>query len=464
MRGTHADRGDQRVKMGPRGPRIALDEDVREYRRRTPGSARIFAKSARMHVGGVSHNIRYFEPYPFVTRSSAGRSLTDVDGNRYTDYWMGHWSLVLGHADPGVTRELASQVRSGWMYGTVNEQTIRLSTLISGAVPAAEKTRYTASGTEAVMYAARIARAHTGRRIIAKAEGGWHGYASDLLKSVNLPFDVPEGAGMGGQEEIVTIPYNDPQGAADVLRRHAGDLAGVVVEPLLGGGGCIPAEPDYLRAVQEAASKCGALFILDEIVTGFRLRYGCAYEKMGLDPDIVTLGKIIGGGMPIGAICGKEEVMRRADDGDREGRAYVGGGTFSANPASMVAGAATLGRLKSDRAVYGRINELGGRARDGLERALAGRARVTGTGSLFMAHFGADGPVDDPAKAAACDREALRRYHFGMIARDGIFILPGKMGAVSDAHSRRDIDQMVAASERSGVPPRGQGRKDVPVV
>lgn len=422
-----------------------------EYRAKTRASARIFARSRRLHVNGVSHNIRFYEPYPFVTRSSSGRHLTDVDGNRYVDYWMGHWSLILGHAPRGVRDALRAQAGRGWMYGTVNEQTMELSGLISRAVPAAEKIRYVSSGTEAAMYAVRLARSATGRRIIAKVDGGWHGYTSDLLKGVNWPFSEPESTGMVGEDSIVSVPYNDLEGALGILRRHARNLAGIIVEPLLGGGGCIPASADYMRGIEEFAHKNGSLFMLDEIVTGFRFRYGCMYGTMGLSPDVVTLGKIVGGGMPIGVVCGSDEVMGNADTEamPRSGRSYVGGGTFSANPASMAAGAATLAELKGSRSTYSRINSLGQMAREGLERALDGRVAATGRGSLFMAHFLRDGitEVDTPEKAAACDTRMLRDYHFKMIAHDGIFMLPGKLGAVSAAHTRSDIAAMLAASE-----------------
>ncbi|RNJ78280.1 MAG: aminotransferase class III-fold pyridoxal phosphate-dependent enzyme [Nitrosopumilus sp. H8] len=431
--------------------RSVLRDHTREYRKKTAKSARMFDRSARMHVGGVSHNIRYFDPYPFVVESSAGKSLADVDGNRYTDYWMGHWSLILGHGPPDVKSALGAQIRKGWMYGAVNEQTMRLSDLVSRAVPVAEKIRYVASGTEAAMYAVRLARSYTGRKVIAKVDGGWHGYASDLLKTVNWPFNASEGTGMTGQDKIVSIPYNDLEGAVRILKRHARDLAGVIVEPLLGGGGCIPAKPEYLKGIEEFAHRNNSLFMLDEIVTGFRFRYGCLYPTMGLDPDMVTLGKIVGGGMPIGVMCGKDEVMSHADTSVRKKteRSYVGGGTFSANPASMTAGHATLRRLKSDKSTYAKINKLGAYARKELGRVFDGRAIVTGRGSLFMTHFVRDGTLEitDSRQAARCDTEMLRRYHFKMIAHDGIFFLPGKLGAVSAAHTESDIKKMVRASE-----------------
>ena len=439
------------VKIADPPPKKVLLSDVALYRRKTRTSARLFARSLRLHVNGVSHNIRFYEPYPFVVRSALGKNMIDVDGNRFVDYWMGHWSLLLGHAPRRVRESLQRQMARNWMYGTVNEQTIRLSEMISRAVPAAEKIRYVTSGTEATMYAVRLARSVTGRKVIAKIDGGWHGYTSDLLKSVNWPFSRSESSGVLGQEKIISIPYNDLEGSLAILKRHASDLAGIIAEPVLGGGGCIPATRDYMRGLQEFARKNGSLFILDEIVTGFRFRYGCLYPTMKLDPDIVTLGKIVGGGMAIGVMCGKEEIMGLADTARmaRSERSYVGGGTFSANPASMTAGYETLSVLKSRRSVYSKLDSLGRYARDELSRAFDGRVAVTGMGSLFMTHFlkGGMSGVSSAADAARCDTAMLDRYHFKMIARDGIFFLPGKLGAISDAHTKADIKRMVAASE-----------------
>lgn len=277
-----------------------------EYKKKTKTSAKIFSKSSKLHVNGVSHNIRFFEPYPFVVKSSTGKNLVDIDNNKYTDYWMGHWSLILGHGPKNVKKSLKKQIEKSWMYGTVNEQTIKLSELISKAVPVAEKIRYVTSGTEATMYAVRLARSVTGRKIIAKIDGGWHGYTSDLLKSVNWPFRESESTGIINEEKIISIPYNDLENSLKILKQYAKNLAGVIIEPVLGGGGCIPATTDYLRGIQEFVHKNKSIFILDEIVTGFRFRYGCLYPTMKLDPDIVTLGKIVGGGMAIGALCGKK--------------------------------------------------------------------------------------------------------------------------------------------------------------
>lgn len=409
----------------------------------------MFAKSAKLHVNGVSHNIRYFDPYPFVVKSAAGKKLTDVDSNKYTDYWMGHWALILGHRPTAVRNSLKRQIGKGWMYGTVNEQTVALSETISKAVPVAEKIRYVTSGTEATMYAVRLARSVTGREVIAKVDGGWHGYTSDLLKTVNWPFLEPESSGLVNEKKIISIPYNDLEGSLTVLRKHSAQLAGVIIEPVLGGGGCIPAEKDYLAGIQEFCRKNNSLFMLDEIVTGFRFRFGCLYKEMRLDPDIVTLGKIVGGGMPIGVMCGKEDVMKHADTSAKRKseRSYVGGGTFSANPVSMAAGLSTLEELKSG-SVYSKINSLGKLARQELARIFVGRAVVTGKGSLFMTHFTEKtDSITNSAEAAKCDVDALNKYHFKMIAHDGIFFLPGKLGAVSNAHTKQDIKKLILASE-----------------
>lgn len=424
---------------------------ISEYRKKTKKSSKLFAKSLKLHVNGVSHNIRFYEPYPFVVKQSSGNKLVDVDGNKYTDYWMGHWSLILGHGPQKVKESVQNQIKKSWMYGAVNEQTIKLSELISKYVPVAEKIRYVTSGTEATMYAVRLARSATKRKIIAKIDGGWHGYTSDLLKSVNWPFNESESSGIINEEKIISIPYNNLEDSLSILKKISNDLAGVIIEPVLGGGGCIPATSEYLKGIQEYVHKNKSLFILDEIVTGFRFRFGCLYPTMKLDPDIVTLGKIVGGGMAIGVMCGKDEFMKYADTTGKKKseRSYVGGGTFSANPASMVAGFSTLMELKKSKKSYSKLNELGEFAREELKKVFKDRVIVTGKGSLFMTHFAKNGikKVTNSTEAAKCDSELLKKYHFKMIAQDGIFFLPGKLGAISLAHSRKDIKKMITASE-----------------
>ncbi|MCH7758404.1 MAG: aminotransferase class III-fold pyridoxal phosphate-dependent enzyme [Thaumarchaeota archaeon] len=425
---------------------------ISEYKKKTRKSAKVFARSSKLHINGVSHNIRFYEPYPFVVKKSSGKNLIDVDGNKYADYWMGHWSLILGHGPKKVKESLQKQMEKSWMYGTVNEQTIKLSEIISKAVPVAEKIRYVTSGTEATMYAVRLARSVTGRKIIAKIDGGWHGYTSDLLKSVNWPFSESESSGMINEEKIISIPYNNLEGSLKILKKNSENLAGVIIEPVLGGGGCIPATSEYLKGIQEFVHKNKSLFILDEIVTAFRFRFGCLYPTMKLDPDIVTLGKIVGGGMAIGVMCGKKEIMQYADTTGKKKseRSYVGGGTFSTNPISMVAGYSTLSKLKNSKnTIYSQINRLGEFARKELEKIFGDKVIITGKGSLFMTHFAKNGitEITNATHAAKCDSTMLQRYHFKMISQDGIFFLPGKLGAISAAHSKGDIKKMLLATE-----------------
>jgi len=423
------------------------------YKKKTRRSAKLFEVSKRYHVNGVHHNIRFFEPYPFVTKSANGKYLKDVDTNKYVDYWMGHWSLILGHSPPSVKNQVRKQLNSGWMHGTVNEATMPLSEMIQKTVPVSEKIRYVSSGTEATMYAVRLARSFSGKKTIAKIDGGWHGYTSDLLKTINWPFSESESSGLVDEKHIVSLPLNDLEKSLEILNSVKNDLACTIIEPLLGGGGCIPATRDYLLGIQEFVHRNNSLFLLDEIVTGFRFRFGCLYPTMKLDPDIVTLGKIVGGGFPIGVICGKEEIMEYSNTSThtKSERSYIGGGTFSANPATMVAGQATLSTIKKKRnSIYSKINQLGYSMRKQLEKVFDGRIITTGKGSLFMTHFVKDdiSEINNAEDAAKCDSDLLHQYHFEMIARNGIFFLPGKLGAISDAHSNSDIKEMVKASEQ----------------
>jgi len=435
---------------------MQLSSTLDTYKKNTKKSAKIFERSKKLHVNGVSHNIRFFEPYPFVTKSAKGKYLIDVDGNKYTDYWMGHWSLILGHAVPKVADKVRKQIQHCWMHGTVNENTVEFSEIIQKAVPVAEKIRYVSTGTEATMYTTRIARAKTGKKIIAKIEGGWHGYTTDLLKSVNYPFDQSESAGLIDEEHIISIPYNNLEKSISILESVKNNLAGIIIEPLLGGAGCIPATKEYLTGIQEFTHSNNALFILDEIVTGFRFRFGCLYKTMNLDPDIVTLGKIVGGGFPIGVICGKEEVMKITDanSNKRIDRSYIGGGTFSANPMTMTSGKAMLKFLKKNSVpVYKKIGRLGEETRKGLSKILQDKAIITGMGSLFMPHFLANGitQITNAEEASKCNIDILKKYHFELIAKEKIFFLPGKLGAISYVHSESDIKDLLEASKRFAV-------------
>jgi len=429
-----------------------MKNDLILYKKNTRKSSRLFEESKKFHVNGVHHNIRFFEPYPFVTKSSKGKFLVDVDSNKYVDYWMGHWSLILGHSPKNVLHDAKTQLDNGWMHGTLSKNTIKLSEKISKAVPVAEKIRYATTGTEATMYAVRLARTATRRKIIAKIDGGWHGYTTDLLKTVNWPFQKSESRGITDEKHIVSLPYNDLENSIRILKSISNDLAAVIIEPVLGGGGCIPATKEYLTGIEEFCHKNNSLFILDEIVTGFRFRYGCLYDTMKLEPDIVTLGKIVGGGFPIGVICGKDEFMNYANTSlfSKSNRAYIGGGTFSANPLSMIAGESTLRMIKNKgNILYERLNMLGSKTRKMLDKKFAGDVITTGTGSLFLTHFLKEkiSEIKNATDAAKCNIKKLHDYHFHMIANDKIFFLPGKLGAFSDVHTKSDITAIMKSTD-----------------
>jgi glutamate-1-semialdehyde 2,1-aminomutase len=289
--------------------------------------------------------------------------------------------------------------------------------------------------------------------VIAKIIGGWHGFNTPLLQTVNYPFEYEEGPGLIQDEEqfIESIPFNDLDRSTKILESIKDDLAGIIVEPVLGGAGCIPPQEGYLTGLQEFAKKTGSMFILDEIVTGFRLSLGGAVQYYKLDPDLFTLGKIIGGGMPIGVVCGKKEIMALADPVKRNSKqscCAIGGGTFSANPMTMTAGIASLTYLmKNRKSVYRKINSLGNQTRQGLNKIFS-EARipvdVTGVGSLFCTHFlnSESERILDATDVGKSNRNMLIRYQLALMSNHRIFFLPLKMGAFSEAHSERDVNAL----------------------
>ena len=429
----------------------------RIYESKTPKSKDFYFRSIKVFPGGINHNIRFFEPYPFFTNRACGKHLYDIDGNTYTDYWMGHWALILGHSPKSVVENLCEQVKRGTLYGTANDISVELGEAIQKLMPRAEMMRFSNTGSEATMYAVRLARAKTGRRVVAKVTGGWHGFNTTLMQTVNYPFEVDEGPGFIQDEEqfIESIPFNDLNRSLKVLKSVNDDLACIIIEPVLGGAGCIPPAEGYLHGLQEFAKRNGSLFILDEIVTGFRLSIDGAIGAFKLEPDLFTLGKVVGGGMPIGVVCGDKEIMSLADPvlrKEKDARCAIGGGTFSANPVTMTAGLATLNYLKRNKNnIYSKINRLGDNARKGLAKIFSEAKtdiEVTGIGSLFLTHFLSDkvSKVRNAVDVAMSNKELLRKYHMALLAKHGIFFLPLKMGAFSEAHDDNDLKRLFSAT------------------
>jgi glutamate-1-semialdehyde 2,1-aminomutase len=429
---------------------------LKNYKDKTKKSSRLYSRAVKVFPGGVSHNIRHFEPYPFFVTGAKGKQLSDVDGNKYTDYWMGHWALILGHSPKVVVNALAEQAKNGMLYGTVNEVSVELAETIQKLMPRAEMMRFSSTGSEATMYAVRLARASTGRRIVAKAIGGWHGFNTTLMQTVNYPFEEEEGLGLVQDEGqfVESIPFNNLDASLKALETVKDDLACIIIEPVLGGAGCLPPIDGYLQGLEEFAKKNSSLFILDEIVTGFRLSLNGAADIYRLEPDLITLGKIAGGGMPIGILCGNKDIMSLADPvtrTDKEARCAVGGGTFSANPMTMTAGLVTLNFLrKNKQQVYSKINRLGGMARKGLAKLFDESeipCQVTGAGSMFLTHF-TKNSVMDATDVAKSNRELLERYHLALMANYGIFFLPTKMAALSFVHEEPDVKKLLDATEK----------------
>ena len=419
------------------------------YEERTPRSRELFRRARRVFAGGVSHNARFYEPYPlFVTRAK-GEYIWDEDENRYTDYWMGHMALILGHSPDVVVRAVRDQLSRGTHFGMGSRKSVELGEEISSAVPCAEMLRFCNTGAEATMYLVRLARGFTGKRTVVKMAGGWHGYNTELNKGVHRPFDKSESAGILPEEQahVRNVRFNDLGAAEKALREEKRDVAVILLEPVLGAGGCVPAQADYLKGLRELADRHDALLAFDEIITGFRLALGGAQERYGVTPDLATLGKVVGGGLPIGVVCGRREVLSLADPGRKDGFVSIGGGTFSENPLTMTAGLATVRYLRRKRReVYARLEEAGTTLRSRIDRAFeeAGvETHTTGLGSLFLTHFGSN-PRDAEGSAKG-DKRTARAYALHLMTH-GIFMLPGHPGGVSTVHTREDLDRLVGES------------------
>ena len=435
-----------------------LNPDIQKiYKRKTRKSEILYRRAMKVFAGGVNHNIRFYEPYPFFATSAKGKYLYDVDGNRYTDYWMGHWALILGHSPKPIVKALCDQAKNGTLYGTANKVSVELGELIKKLMPRAELIRFCSTGAEATMYAVRLARAKTGRRVIAKVIGGWHGFNTTLMQTVNHPFEDPEGLGIieDDGQFVESMPFNDLDRSLKVLESIKDDLACIIIEPILSSAGCILPTDGYLQGLQDFAHKNDSLFILDEIVTGFRVSINGAAALYRLEPDLFTIGKIVGGGLPIGAVCGRKEVMSLADPvlmKEKQLRCAIGGGTFSANPLSMTAGLATLTFLNNNKVkVYGKLDRLGNLTRNGLTKIFSEAkidAEITGTGSLYLMHFleNTSKKITNATDVAMSSKDLLMKYHIALMANYGIFFLPLKMGTFSNSHDESDVKKLLSVT------------------
>ena len=426
---------------------------LEEYNARTKKSEALWKRANTLFPGGVSHNIRTFgmptcDSYPPYICRGQGSHIWDVDGNEYIDWWMTHYSLILGHNNPSVKSAIRDQIEMGHHFGAPNEPEVRFGEQLQKAVPLLKKMRFTATGSESTMYAVRLARLFSGKSLIGKTMGGWHGGNDALTFHLHHPFsDSPLYDG-------VSFDFNDRESFDRMLKENAGELAAVIVEPVIGAGGGIPPEPGFLQYIREETASRDILLIFDEIVTGFRLRFGTAGDKIfGAVPDLVTLGKAAAGGMPLGVYGGREDIMALARP-DAEGGRWVGGGTFSCHPLTMAAGLAVLEQLRAKRDDYLRLNNMGGSFRVRLNEML-GEMKApllgTGIGSInFISCFKKrhDEPIKTPGQLGALFDHRQQDIFQGLLMQEGIFGYHG-LGALSFAHSNGDIEKTLTGISKA---------------
>ncbi|MFW6458392.1 MAG: aspartate aminotransferase family protein [Halodesulfurarchaeum sp.] len=399
--------------------------------------------------GGVSHNVRYHEPHPIYVDSAAGATITDVDGNEYVDYWMNHQASLLGHAHPDVVEAVREQALDGFHYGTPNEVALRFARRILQAFPSAQRLRFTSSGTEATMYAVRLARATTGKDHILKAQGGWHGGNSDLSAAVHAPYHTPTTAGLppGVEEHVHAFALNDEERVLELLEGH--DVGAVIVEPMLLAAGGVECDKEFLAMLREEADDRDFVLIFDEVVTGFRFSPGSYQARVGIEPDLTTFGKVAGGGFPIGGLVGSASLFERArPDSAVETPILAGGGTFTMNPMTATAGLATLQVIDTEP-VYEYTESRGEYVRQeftSMFEEMNVDGTVLGNSSLFCPHLAPTGPLDHAGQVeTGTDRDALREFHHSLIDR-GHYHLPGHMGSISYVTTDEQIEDLLETS------------------
>ena len=414
-------------------------------------SQQLFEQAQQVIPGGVNSPVRSFRAVegtpPFIARGSGSR-VWDVDGNEYIDY-LGSWGpLALGHAHPAVVEAVQRAAADGTSFGAPVEQEVQLAEMICAALPSVESVRLVNSGTEACMTALRLARAYTGRSKIVKFAGNYHGHADGLLVAAGsgaLTHGVPTSAGVpeAYAAETLLATYNDISSVEDLFDAWPDGIAAVIVEPVAGNMGVVPPADGFLGRLRRLTEANGALLIFDEVITGFRVAYGGAQTLYGVTPDITTMGKIIGGGLPVGAYGGRHEVMQQVAP---LGPMYQAG-TLSGNPLAVAAGVATLTELQRP-GVYERLEATATRLTDGVSAAFA-RAEIPSSinrvASMFTGFFNA-GPVSALAQVEQSDTAAYGRYMHALLER-GVYIAPSQFeaGFVSIAHTDADIDRTIVA-------------------
>jgi glutamate-1-semialdehyde 2,1-aminomutase len=424
--------------------------------RKTEQSRKLQKRAEKMIPGGVNSPVRAFRAVggdPLYIVRGQGSRIWDADGNEYVDY-IGSWGpLILGHAAPTVVEAVIAAARNGTSFGASTPAEADLAELVIAAFPHMQKVRFVSSGTEATMSAIRLARAYTKRKYIVKFEGCYHGHADALLVKAGsgvATLGIPGSAGV--PEEFIrftlALPYNDINAIELVFEKFKGQIACVIVEPVVGNMGCVPPASGYLEALRAVTQRDNSLLIFDEVMTGFRLAYGGAQELYAIQPDLTTMGKIIGGGLPVGAYGGPSEIM---DLIAPLGPVYQAG-TLSGNPLAMAAGYATISYLREHKDVYKKLDKLAEEVVAGVTAAAKDEGVTichNRVGSMFTWFF-AKGPVTDWPSAAKCDTDAFGRFFRAML-ENGIYLPPSQFEAafLSAAHTAQDVQQTIAAAKQA---------------
>ena len=437
-----------------------------EYERRSPRSAAIHREALQHLVDGGSHTIRLLQPFPPRITAARGAFVTDEDGHQILDFWQGHYANILGHNPPVVTEALARAFgsRMGLQTGFTDALQVQTAELLCSRT-GAERVRFTSSGSLATMYATFLSRGFTGREMVMKVGGGWHGAQPWGLIGVDYhaesahSFEEQESRGLppAVADQVIVTRFNDPEMLKKMFEKHGDRIACFIFEPFLGSGGCLPATAEFLHAARELTRKHGALLVFDEVISGFRFCAGSIARLCGVQPDLATYAKVMGGGMPVAAVAGRADVMKLAGRG---GGVKFSGGTYSCHPASMLASHTMMEHLVAHEAeLYPRITALAETARQAVEQAFSAggiAARCTGrssnaipSSSMAAVHFPHDPatPCDSPEQTRnpdVCDVELSDTVLQLALLLEDVFVMHG-LGAVSGAHSEADIARLGTA-------------------